>query len=80
MMLRTSARDVVSLVFVVFYDEVLSTLERALRENISKENMILEINSVKYVKSVYHYLTFWVIIFCTSKYMYMFRFRCYSAC
>ena len=37
----------VCVVFTVFYDEVTGTLERALSEGISTDNMVLEINSVK---------------------------------
>ena len=33
--------------FTEFYDEVLGTLERAVSENIEKDNVILEINSAK---------------------------------
>ena len=36
----------------VFYNEVLSTLERARTENIGNENMILEINSLKWVTAL----------------------------
>ena len=37
---------------VVFYDEVLQTLQRASTEKISAENIILDINSLKLVLSV----------------------------
>ena len=37
---------------LVFYDEVLQTLQRASTEKISAENIILDINSLKLVLSV----------------------------
>ena len=35
------------ILFSVFHDEVLVTLERALTENVGFDNMVLEINSLK---------------------------------
>ena len=37
------------LVFAVFFDEVIGTLERAITENIGMDNLVLEINSLKLV-------------------------------
>ena len=37
----------VLLYYSVFFEEVISTLERDLVENIGRDNMILEVNSVK---------------------------------
>ena len=42
---------ILNLLVLVFFDEVIGTLERALEENIGYDNMVLEINSLKYVSS-----------------------------
>ena len=42
----------------MFLDEVIGTLERATEEGISTDNLVLEVNSLKYVSTIIYFGVF----------------------